>query len=253
MADKILHLKTCSKCGNEFALEFFGRCKGNKDGLRGWCKSCDKSFKAEWYKKNSHKLKEKMAARYAIKRDEDNAKKRLWNAENKELKSARAAVYREKNKDKIAASSAIYRASNAEILKTKKAEAYAKIPRDISRKKARNYYLQHKDNLNALSAEWREQNQHKNRAIQHNYRARKRGAGRASIDIVERLMVLQKGKCACCRVLLDTTVHHLDHIYPLSRGGRNEDGNLQLLCRHCNQRKHAKLPHEFMQENGFLL
>jgi hypothetical protein len=194
-----------------------------------------------------------MAANYAANKEERRAKSLEYRAKTKEKKAAAAARYRAANKEKIAAALAAYRAENAEELKAKKAAAYAKIPAADSRLKARSYYLNNKERLNALSAEWREQNPHKSRALQHNYRARKRGAGSASVDIVERLMGLQRGKCACCRVDLSKTVYHVDHIEPLSKGGRHEDTNLQLLCRHCNQTKHAKLPHEFMQEHGFLL
>jgi len=46
---------------------------------------------------------------------------------------------------------------------------------------------------------------------------------------------------------------NLDHIIPLSLGGRNEDCNIQLLRASCNFRKGAKHPIVYMQERGFLL
>jgi 5-methylcytosine-specific restriction endonuclease McrA len=33
---------------------------------------------------------------------------------------------------------------------------------------------------------------------------------------------------------------HIDHIFPRSRGGRNADSNLRLLCISCNASKGAK-------------
>ena len=66
-------------------------------------------------------------------------------------------------------------------------------------------------------------------------------------------MKLQKGKCACCRTSLLEVKHHVDHIEPLSRGGANDDGNIQLLCATCNLQKGAKDPIEFMRLKGFLL
>ena len=37
---------------------------------------------------------------------------------------------------------------------------------------------------------------------------------------------------------------HVDHVVPLSLGGPDEAGNLQVLCRHCNLSKHSKY-HEY--------
>lgn len=34
----------------------------------------------------------------------------------------------------------------------------------------------------------------------------------------------------------------VDHVWPIARGGGNDDGNLQTLCRPCNRRKWAFLP-----------
>lgn len=39
-------------------------------------------------------------------------------------------------------------------------------------------------------------------------------------------------------------LHHVDHIYPLARGGLHHQCNLQVLPAKINQRKSKKLPHE---------
>lgn len=51
------------------------------------------------------------------------------------------------------------------------------------------------------------------------------------------LFVSQQGTCALCSV--DLLVHrfHVDHITPLSKGGRDELNNKQLLCPECNVKK----------------
>lgn len=69
---------------------------------------------------------------------------------------------------------------------------------------------------------------------------------------IDRLLVLQRGKCASCTVLLGLKFHR-DHILALSRGGSNDITNIQLLCPLCNLRKHAKSPDVWAKERGMLL
>lgn len=52
----------------------------------------------------------------------------------------------------------------------------------------------------------------------------------------ERLQVLErtKGICACCGKKLTTKTMTVEHVIPLSRGGKNELKNLIALCPECN-------------------
>jgi RNA-directed DNA polymerase len=54
------------------------------------------------------------------------------------------------------------------------------------------------------------------------------------------LLKLQKGKCAHCRLFFtDKDLLEIDHILPITKGGRDEFKNLQLLHRHCHDVKSA--------------
>jgi 5-methylcytosine-specific restriction endonuclease McrA len=69
---------------------------------------------------------------------------------------------------------------------------------------------------------------------------------------IPKLKRMQSCKCACCeRSIKDG--YHVDHIVPISKGGKHEPKNLQLLCPTCNLRKSNLMPHEFAQKNGKLL
>ena len=146
-----------------------------------------------------------------------------WASKNKErLRAYRVARY-EANKEKDLANSKIWKAHNAGRV----------------RERARQYRLE-----NPLVGVIHQQNR----------RARKiRNGGTLSKGLTQRLLALQRHKCACCKANLRIVGYQLDHIEPLARGGRNDDRNMQLLCPPCNRSKHARPPHEFMQSRGYLL
>lgn len=56
----------------------------------------------------------------------------------------------------------------------------------------------------------------------------------------------QQGLCAYCETPLFGT-YHIDHMLPLSRGGRNDWVNLAITCPPCNMQKHDKTAEEFME------
>lgn len=57
---------------------------------------------------------------------------------------------------------------------------------------------------------------------------------------VAKLLKRQKGKCAHCGYYLkDEDVMETDHIIPKSKGGKDSYGNLQILHRHCHDKKTA--------------
>lgn len=69
---------------------------------------------------------------------------------------------------------------------------------------------------------------------------------------VQRLYLLQHGKCAICKVIVNND-YHVDHIIALKNGGANSNDNLQILCPLCNIAKGSKDPIKFMQSKGYLL
>jgi 5-methylcytosine-specific restriction endonuclease McrA len=167
-------------------------------------------------------------------------------------KRASARAYIARNKAKVRAKNNVWKANNKERVDAKVAEYLANNKERI-RQKAAEYHIANKALLNERSAAWRKANPEKCRIQAHDRRARVKGVGGAlSKDIYERLFKLQKGKCACCGTPLGKD-GHLDHIMPISMGGKNEDANVQLLTQRCNNQKHAKHPVDFMREKGFLL
>ena len=70
-----------------------------------------------------------------------------------------------------------------------------------------------------------------------------RAASRKIADGVRAaVLVRDGGRCRNCRRSINLEI---DHIVPVSKGGKTEESNLQTLCRRCNRRKWKKLVPRF--------
>jgi hypothetical protein len=56
------------------------------------------------------------------------------------------------------------------------------------------------------------------------------------------VLVRDGGRCRRCRRAINL---EMDHIVPVSKGGKTEESNLQILCRRCNRAKCKKLVPRF--------
>jgi len=212
----------------------------NRDGVtraqRWLAANREKGRKAtrEWRARNPDKLREASAKRWAAMDDTAKADARL-----------KAKLYRQDEK----------------IRERARAKSAAWILVPGNRQKKAEYTRQHSEEnpgkVVAKVAAWKLLNPEMVMANHHRRRAREIGAsGSHNAADLAFLVVVQKGKCAhsWCRVVLDKkTGRHVDHIMPLSRGGSDDRRNLQLLCKQCNLKKHAKHPIDFARQNGMLI
>lgn len=198
------------------------KCGSTEARKSGDCAPCNRAAAQRYRERNLEKCKERVNA-YAER--------------NREKNRVRAALYQQENKAKVTKARAIYYAKNKEYLN----------------EMAAIYRSENREKVNKNSRKWEKENPEAKRRIDQNRRARKRNSGGVlSRDIVQKLMVLQKGICPCCRRKLGND-YHVDHIFPLALGGPNTDANVQLLRAECNRKKGAKHPVDFMQKQGFLL
>lgn len=63
--------------------------------------------------------------------------------------------------------------------------------------------------------------------------------------IKRRIYDRQSGLCAYCGHHRNIKYMTVDHIIPLSKGGKDEEWNLQCVCKKCNGLKSNMLPGEF--------
>lgn len=76
----------------------------------------------------------------------------------------------------------------------------------------------------------------------HDYRARKRSnGGFYSNQEWEDLKSKYGYKCLCCGKEEKHGILNVDHIVPISKGGRNDISNIQPLCKSCNSKKRDKI------------
>ena len=140
----------------------------------------------------------------------------------------------------------VYRARNKEKIKEQK----------------RQWYLTNKDHCAAKSKKYTEDNKEKvadwykniwlksesgrfsSRTAQATRRARaKQAKGSFTKLDINDLFSSQGGKCYYCRDKPNSL--QIEHMTPLSRGGRNDVSNICLACAPCNLKKHTQTAEEF--------
>jgi 5-methylcytosine-specific restriction endonuclease McrA len=204
--------KRCSKCGETKSLLDFYKSKKAKSGLQACCKPCANKAVQESTAKNPEKHKA-TKARYRIANRQyfaDKAREYYWANPDKFRKRSKewAADY----KDEIAIKNAEYKKANAPRLKEQ-------------------------------GRKWRKNNLDKVIAANHRRRVRLEENGIYLITKKE-IQRLLKRPCFYCGDLAE----HLDHIVPVSRGGRHSIGNLIQSCASCNFSKSNKLITEWRRD-----
>lgn len=66
------------------------------------------------------------------------------------------------------------------------------------------------------------------------------------------ILARSKGICVACGVKSTEAMLHVDHIVPVSLGGKTEPGNLQALCYKCNTQKRNKDETDFLLHHNRL-
>lgn len=261
--NKDTKIKKCKKCGEEFVLSR--------------CKPCYAIYKAEYYLKNIDRITAAGLSRRIKEKQENPEKKpeydRLYRENNKQKISEWQRKYRLLNSERLSLYLKNWTENNKE-LKVHLDREYRKLNKPKRAVYAKKYNIENKDKLIA----YREKNSERNielrrlyyeknrekilasfkenrvarRVYAHNRRARIIGnGGKLSKGLTDKLLILQRGRCACCKKSVKNG-HHLDHVMPLKLGGANDDSNMQILCPTCNRQKSAKHPVAFMQSRGYL-
>lgn len=101
---------------------------------------------------------------------------------------------------------------------------------------------------------WAASNPEKRRSISNAYKHRRRAIekeGSTTAELREWEEAAKKDCYWCGKKKLNK--YHVDHYYPLSKGGKHHVDNLVIACPSCNLRKSAKDPIAWANENNRLL
>jgi 5-methylcytosine-specific restriction endonuclease McrA len=221
--------KPCSKCKEVKPLSAFPPNKAMKDGHDSWCKECRRvAYKAyrdnnvekrravfkKWYENNREYNYERSVRYRAEHAEEISNKRKQYYRENREAALLYAQEYAKNNPGR---SMEYYHRNREHILN-----------RDKKRRE------RNPDRYNEYWRLYRERYPEKTRAIWHRYYTARKAGGSFSGEEWRLLCDWFGNVCLCCGEARPLTV---DHVIPVSKGGRNTIDNLQPLCRSCNPSK----------------
>lgn len=219
--DTLDNLKRCNKCGERKPISQFGLSARRPDGHDNSCLICRRKQSRE-YNSNPYvkELRKAVRERYNAKPESKEKNKARGKQRNKEQRHAYNREYHARNRERIVERKREYRAANHALI-----AGQLRQYRQTDAGKAAN------------------------RAGKHRRRARKLAAGGtftvADLAAIRAAQTDKHGKLRCwkCGKPIKGTPH-LDHWMPISKGGRNDAGNLHYMHRKCNLEKYAKLPTE---------
>jgi 5-methylcytosine-specific restriction endonuclease McrA len=66
-------------------------------------------------------------------------------------------------------------------------------------------------------------------------------------ELSKKLYIYQNGQCFYCKKITARKQCDLEHMTPISKGGKDNPTNIALSCYHCNKEKHNKTVDEYRE------
>ncbi len=202
-----MNTKICTKCRKEKDIGKFNWKNKSKGYKCSWCKICMKNYHKKYYEDNIEQCKEYSQRRYKTNKKYHNEFMKQWRKDNKDYYKE----YQQNNLGQVNKNSRKWRKNNIEQCKE-----YNK-----------QYKMNNRDKSNTLEA-----NRRAMRINQTPNGADKKKIG--YIYFIARGMTEKFGK-----------KYHVDHIYPLSKGGLHHEDNLQILPSEDNLKKGNKITSKY--------
>lgn len=189
-------MKRCAHCKTGKPTAAFYRSKRSPDGLRQWCKDCDKASAIGWRNQN---------------RDRALASLADWRQRNEAHELAYRKRKYQENPAKHMAKSMEWAAANPERNKANQARDRDN-HRESRRIKQLAYAAEHREQENARATEWARKN--KGRVLA-NVRGRAAGEHRATPRWANRFFMGEIYALCALRTTLTGVQHHVDHVVPI--------------------------------------
>lgn len=200
--------KVCKGCERDLPLDHYYTERRNNDGRKGKCRHCISIYHKRRYQAKRHDY---MAEYRDAHKKEIREYLREWYVANKEKHKEVSKQYRQENHEKVSQYNRRYREANAEEIRHKQ--------KSIAGKR---------------------------RMYEQNRRARKAAQlGELDEATIELMYLHQDGLCAYCEYPL-LALYQVDHIVPLSKGGKHDWSNIAIVCRRCNNSKYTTDVEAFM-------
>lgn len=227
-------MKVCSGCGKTKPLTDFARDKRRSDGRTSRCKPCTNAYARQYYNAKLDESRAKKRDYVDRNREELNAKARAW-----------ARRWRSANPERVRSRAAIDRQRLRETNPDYHREWYYRNiekERERSRKSMRKARLANPDRERAVKLRYRARNAEAVAKREREKTYARRAKQPYSKELAELMASLVQQPCAYCSATENITI---DHITPLSRGGRHEASNLAPACFSCNSSKCDRLLSEW--------
>lgn len=212
--------KICTLCDSNKPIEQFSINRAKKDGLSAFCKGCAASRRKGYYTKNKDHINEVRKKNRKKYRDKEITYNREYRKNNLDKRKAYAAKYHAEHREEEKARGKRYREANRQKVKEVLREY-----RDLNAEKIKEYKRKYRENNPEVIRQ-----HHLNRRV-------KKAKNESFFVLKKEIRKLMSSPCVNCGSTDNPTI---DHIIPVSRGGRNSIGNYQTLCKSCNCSKHNK-------------
>ena len=186
-------------------------------------------YSKAYQEKNREEISARQSKYAKDNRERRNEYSREWASENRDKRKIIVDRWRHNNKETVVASGKRYQAENKDMISAKQAV----------------YRKENKDMLKIAHDKWHEANPGKKRAWSVKRRALEKEATVGDIDAIDEVYRQAKEDegivCYLCGEIIEKGCGHVDHVFPLGKGGSHSVDNLRVVHAHCNLKKSSKI------------